>query len=69
MSKLLQDLEKPKTVALQSYTVEHGIEKFRIAVPLSEASMFEEKFQNLQTKTKAAITELVKASGGRILNG
>lgn len=67
MSKLLNDLSAAGTkIPYQVYTLEHGIERIELRVPLKQVPLFEQEFSALTTKSKASITQLVIKVGGKV---
>ena len=66
MKSLLTDLDaiSGKT-AYQSYTLQHGIEKLTVLVPLKNAKQFEEEFAMTAT-SKATLLEVVARHSGKI---
>ncbi len=66
MSKLLNDLSTGAKAAFQSYTLEHGIERLQVMVPLKQAPTFEKRFSELNTKSKAAVMQLIESCGGKV---
>lgn len=68
MTKLLNQLGAAPKTALQTYTIEHGIERIKVAVPLKEVKLFEERFARLENRSKAAVLELVDSHGGKQLS-
>ena len=69
MNKLITQVvagEKPQKTAYQSYTINHGIEKIAVLIPLSGAAVFEQNFVQLKDKSKRALLELVKSAGGKM---
>jgi len=52
----------------QAYTIEHGIERIQIKIPLKEASAFETAFaEALRAEvTKATLLSIVEAHGGSV---
>ena len=67
MGKLLSTFDQPVKKPFQLYTIEHGIERLSVKVPLNSASVFEQQANGL--KSKARIIELVKSLGGKVVNG
>ena len=68
MSKLLNDLAAEKT-AYQAYSIEHGIERIRIQIPLKEARAFEKDFNaalSSGTDSKASLLEIVSKHNGSV---
>lgn len=66
MTKLLTSLDKKP---FQCYTLEHGIEKIKIQVPLKEALNFENafsKFLKEETTSKTELLALVNRHDGFI---
>ncbi len=65
MTKLLDQLDKKP---FQAYTIQHGIERVRVQIPLKSASVFEAEFQALQQKSAPmkALLKLVEDCGGQI---
>lgn len=66
MSKLLSTLEKKP---FQAYTIEHGIEKIQIQVPLKNARAFEVAFGAAIAEgieTKAELLKIMDAHGGHL---
>ena len=66
MSKLLKSLEQPAKIALQTYTLEHGIERLSVAIPLVKVPEFERRFAALTERTKPNVIQLVESVGGKI---
>jgi hypothetical protein len=70
MSTLLNELSRPTKQAYQSYTLEHGIERIAVQVPLGEASLFEANFnQALKdgATDKSRLLDILKQLGASIL--
>lgn len=64
--KLLNDLDKKP---YQLYTIEHGIERIRIKVPLKEAAAFEAAFAeaiDLRNTSTANLLSLVNKFSGTL---
>lgn len=59
MSKLMNDITAGK-VAYQAYTIEHGIEKITIRVPLKESKAFERDFNEAIESGVTAKNQLMK---------
>lgn len=57
MSKFLNSLDKKP---YQTYAVEHGIERFKISVPLAEAKSFEAAFAQAIKDGDASKDSLLK---------
>lgn len=66
MGKLLSSFDQPAKKPFQLYTIEHGIERLSVKVPLKEAASFEKQFVQ-SDKSKATITELLASLGGSIV--
>ena len=66
MGKLLTSFDQPAKKPFQLYTIEHGIERLTVKVPLKEAAVFEQRF-NQSDKSKNTITELLKSLGGSMI--
>ena len=67
MTTLLNQVAAGKTkAAFQTYTIQHGIERISVQVPLAEALDFEQKFAALESKTKANLLELLQSVGGKV---
>ena len=65
MKSLLNDLSaNAGKTAYQTYTIEHGIERISVKVPLKNAKMFEQEFSDAQTTNKEALMEIVKRYNG-----
>ncbi len=64
MSKLLNQLDKKP---FQAYTIQHGIERVRIQIPLEQTKVFEDKFAVLSSTSASLSTllELVAACNGK----
>ncbi len=64
MSKLLDQLDKKP---FQAYTIQHGIERVRIQIPLEQTKVFEDKFAALSSTSASLSTllELVAACNGK----
>ena len=67
MATLLSDLEQAKK-PFQVYTLEHGIERLTLLLPLKEAASFEQEFEK-SDRSKETILELVVRHSGRVTNG
>lgn len=67
MASLINQLDKSvgKT-AFQIYTIEHGIDRISVQVPLKQVPLFEQKFLELQDKRKSTIISLVVEVGGKV---
>jgi hypothetical protein len=67
MSRLLTQIatSKPK-VAFQAYTLQHGIEKLSIVVPLAAAATFEQRFNALTDRSKSSIISLIESVNGKV---
>jgi hypothetical protein len=68
MKKLLSDLAAEKT-AYQAYSIEHGIERIKIQIPLKEARSFEVAFNASiadGSDSKANLLAIVSAHGGSV---
>lgn len=66
MSRLIDQLEKLEgRQPYQSYTVQHGIERLQLLIPLHQSKIFEEEFNLLSDKRKKTILELVHRLGGK----
>ncbi len=68
MSKLMTDVSSGK-VAYQAYTIEHGIERIMLKVPLQESKAFEREFHEALEDgktTKAALMKIAKKHGGSL---
>jgi hypothetical protein len=68
MGTLLNSLQSTKT-AYQSFTIEHGIERIKVQIPLKFAKIFEEKFAVSVSKDNASKEQLLKIvseCGGKI---
>lgn len=66
MSKLLNSLDKKP---FQCYTIEHGIERIKIQIPLKEALNFENGFADFIKEglsSKSELMDLVNRHGGYI---
>lgn len=53
----------------QSYTIEHGIERVRVQIPLREIRAFEAAFNEALQEDKvpmATLLDVVKAHGGKL---
>jgi len=67
VTKLLNQVAAGKTkTAFQTYTIQHGIERIPVQVPLAEAAAFEQKFAALADKSKANLLELLQSVGGKV---
>lgn len=69
MTKLLNNLDKKP---FQCYTLEHGIEKIKIQIPLKEALNFENDFYTFikeGSTSKKDLMEMVNSHGGFIRRG
>lgn len=67
MKSLLNDLEaNAGKTAYQSYTIQHGIEKIAVLVPLKQAKVFEQDFAATKDKSKEALLEVVTRHSGKI---
>ena len=67
MSSLLTQINSGKQkTAYQAYTVKHGIESFKILVPLANTPVFEQQFKSLENTAKSVILKLVDQVGGKI---
>ena len=67
MKSLLNELEaNAGKIAYQTYTIEHGIEKIKVLVPLKNASLFEADFHATTDRTKDALLEVVTRHAGKI---
>lgn len=66
MGKLLSSFDQPAKKPFQLYTIEHGIERLSVKVPLKEAASFEKRFAQ-SDKSKTTITELLASLGGSIV--
>lgn len=67
MKSLLNDLQtNAGKTAYQSYTIQHGIEKMTVLVPLKQAKVFEQEFAASTVKTKDALLEIVTRHSGKI---
>ncbi len=66
MGKLLTTLDQPTKKPYQLYTIEHGIERLSVKVPLKEAASFEKQFAQ-SDKSKETITNLLASLGGSIV--
>lgn len=66
MKSLLTDLNAvgDKT-AYQSYTLQHGIEKMAVLVPLRNAKVFEEAFAKAD-RSKSALLDVIAQHSGKI---
>jgi hypothetical protein len=63
---LLFDLESTTgKIALQKYTVKHGIETFEILVPVANVLVFEEQMRQ-PLKSKADVLKIVFANAGEL---
>jgi hypothetical protein len=56
----------PAKKALQTYTIEHGIESITVLVPVKQVTTFEQSFSKLESKTKKSIIALVEELGGKV---
>jgi len=67
MSKFIVSLDDAvgKT-AYQVYTIEHGIERIAVQVPLRNAREFEADFGTAGTTDRAAILKMVAEHGGKV---
>jgi hypothetical protein len=59
MSKLMDDITAGK-VAYQAYTIEHGIERILLKIPLQESKAFERDFHEALEAGKSSKTALMK---------
>jgi hypothetical protein len=67
MTKLLNQLETfQQKQPFQTYKVKHGIELFEVLVPVQQAPLFEQQFNQLTDKSKRAIIELVMSFNGKV---
>lgn len=66
MSLLNNVASLEKKTAYQTYTIQHGIERIKVAVPLSSAPLFEEDFKNSSDKNKSTILLLVEKYKGKV---
>ena len=66
MGKLLSSFDQPATKPSQLYTIEHGIERLSVKVPLKEAAAFELQFAQ-SDKSKASLASLLASLGGSIV--
>lgn len=68
MSKLMSDVSSGK-VAYQAYTIEHGIERIMLKVPLQESKAFEREFHEALESGKsgkAALMKIATKHGGSL---
>lgn len=67
MKSLLNELEASvgKT-AYQTYTLQHGIEKLTLLIPLKNVSVFEADFAACTDKSKKALVEVVTRHHGKV---
>ena len=64
---LLADLDdKAGKTALQSYKIQHGIERIEVLVPLVNAKAFEAQIQKQPFESRKAILEVLYAHGGEL---
>jgi hypothetical protein len=66
MNSLLNNLDKRP---FQVYTIEHGIERFKVAVPLAEVRAFEKAFAEAiddGNDSKTDLLEVLKLFGGKL---
>jgi hypothetical protein len=68
MTKLLSVLDAPGNgpTAYQVYTLQHGIERLEIRVPIKNTQAFEQQFAHIKDKKKTTILSLVESVGGKI---
>ena len=66
MKPLLNELDaNAGKTAYQSYTIKHGIERIKVLIPFKSASLFEEEFNAVTDKTKAALLAVVARHAGK----
>lgn len=71
MSNLLNDLSSGKT-AYQAFTIEHGIEKILVKVPLKNSQAFDQELTHALFDgdvSKAAILQILESHGGSLRKG
>lgn len=66
MGKLLSTIDQPTKKPYQLYTIEHGIERLSVKVPLQEAASFEELFAK-SDKSKQSILKLLETHHGAVV--
>jgi hypothetical protein len=67
-STMLTDLNaNAGKVPFQTYTIQHGIERVKVAVPFAHRSAFEAAFGGAQTTDKAHLLEIVEKHGGKLM--
>lgn len=67
MKSLLNELDATAgKTAYQSYTIQHGIERIKVLVPLKNVQVFEAEFNATTDKSKNALLEVVTRHSGKI---
>lgn len=67
MGKLLNDLSAGVKKPFQTYTLEHGIERISIKIPLAEVEGFEAAFSKAK-KDKPSIMQLLAEFNGSVVS-
>lgn len=67
MKSLLTDLDTyAGKTAYQTYTMQHGIEKLTILIPLKNSAVFENEFAAISDKSKSSLLEVVARHAGKV---